>query len=59
MAEAKILKCTCKTGQSAEYQDEKYGPGMRVHSPLKKGEKSKQQYRCCVCAVVREGPAAA
>ena len=58
MAEAKVIKCTCSAGQSAEYQDRVYGKQMRVHSMLKKGEKSRQQYRCCVCGTVREAPGA-
>lgn len=39
-----IKKCTCKS----EYQDEKYGKGMRVHNlclPTPKG----QECRCVVC----------
>lgn len=36
-----IRSCTCKH----EYQDQKYGPGKRVHNPCKKGE----YLRCTVC----------
>jgi hypothetical protein len=41
-----ILRCTCKN----KYQDEKHGPGMRVHNivPPKKGV-SEVLYRCTIC----------
>lgn len=35
------LKCTC----SNEYQDKKYGQGMRVVTPCQK----EHTYRCTVC----------
>jgi hypothetical protein len=39
----KIIKCTCKN----QYQDEKYGAGMRVcNSTVDPG---KNGYRCTVC----------
>jgi len=38
-----IKKCSCKN----EWQDEKYGKGMRV-----KNSTPKDEYRCTVCAVV-------
>ena len=44
------LKCTCKH----EGQDKMYGQGIRLHNPLKKTEKSPQEYRCTVCATVRK-----
>lgn len=45
-----VLKCTCKS----EFQDAKYGAGMRVHNPQKK-----EGYRCTVCGSPRGGPAKA
>lgn len=44
-----ILRCTCEH----EYQDEKYGKGMRVHNERAKDPKSPQEYRCTVCLKVR------
>jgi hypothetical protein len=41
-----ILKCTCQHN----YQDRKYGPGMRVHNKM---TKIKDSYRCSVCETVR------
>jgi hypothetical protein len=39
-----ILKCTCQNA----YQDEVYGPGMRVCNPL--GKEGRKDYaRCTVC----------
>lgn len=35
-----ILPCNC----NHEYQDEKYGRGKRLHTPLMNG-----QFRCTVC----------
>lgn len=45
-----ILKCTCKH----QYQDDKYGQGMRVFNiiPPKKGI-SQESYRCTVCGQVK------
>lgn len=39
-----IKKCTCKH----EYQDQKYGPGMRVHNPSGHSDR-KGESRCSVC----------
>jgi len=41
-----IEKCTC----SHEYQDKKYGKGMRVHNKAPKVDKDKGR-RCTVCGV--------
>ena len=45
----KIIKCNCKN----DYQDEKYGKGMRVCNstldPVKTG------YRCTVCGQLNKG----
>lgn len=38
----KILKCNC----DHEYQDRKYGNGMRAHNPQKTVP---VKYRCTVC----------
>ena len=43
-----IKKCTCKH----EYQDKKYGKGMRVHTPTTK-DVTKDTCRCTVCKVER------
>lgn len=43
-----ILKCDCKH----EYQDQKYGKGMRVHNTKKKG-KDGNLNRCTVCQRTR------
>lgn len=39
-----ILKCTCVHA----YQDQRYGAGMRAHTPLKNGNQ-----RCTVCSKVK------
>lgn len=41
-----IEKCTCPH----EYQDKKYGKGMRVHNKAPKVDKDKGR-RCTVCGV--------
>lgn len=46
-----ILKCECKH----DYQDKRYGCGMRVHNALAPA-KGSQQWRCTVCEKVRSGP---
>ena len=45
----KIIKCTCKN----EYQDEKYGKGMRDHNA--KIEPDKNGYKCTVCEKINRG----
>lgn len=45
----KILACTCKH----EFQDAKYGKGMRVHNSAKKLSTNATKtngFRCSVCA---------
>lgn len=42
---SKIAKCTCKS----EYQDAKYGHGMRVHNLGKGKEKAGRKAKCTVC----------
>jgi len=41
-----VKKCSCRS----EYQDQKYGQGMRVHNTVK--VKSGTEYRCTVCGKV-------
>lgn len=41
----KEIKCKCVS----EYQDKRYGTGMRVHNAKKSTEKSKGGFRCTVC----------
>lgn len=43
-------QCTC----THEYQDQKYGDGIRVHNPLAKKKEQPQQWRCTVCKAVRK-----
>jgi hypothetical protein len=58
MATTKIVNCTCKH----DYQDSKYGAGMRVHN---RSDKDTSVYKCTVCgrtqqkAKVKEEPAKA
>lgn len=40
-----IKRCDCRS----EYQDKKYGNGMRVHNPTRKGTVSKIVWRCTIC----------
>jgi hypothetical protein len=40
-----LIKCTCKH----EYQDQKYGPGMRIWTPVKTPKDRPQIKRCTVC----------
>ncbi len=40
-----ILKCTC----SHKYQDQKYGPGQRVHNPSKGNNDQDVRWTCTVC----------
>lgn len=45
MASPRILRCTCKH----EWQDEKYGKGLRLHNAKKEDKK----YVCTVCRMER------
>jgi hypothetical protein len=44
----KLLKCACRS----EYQDQKYGLGVRVMNMLQKAGKTLNSCRCTVCGVV-------
>ena len=44
-----ILRCSCKH----EFQDERYGRGMRVHNPCSDGGPKHGQARCTVCGAYR------
>lgn len=44
------LKCTCKH----EYQDERYGKGIRLHNRIKMGTPA-NGWRCTVCGNVKKG----
>jgi hypothetical protein len=50
-----LLKCECVH----EFQDRKYGVGMRVHNTMNNGKPlagtTTKQYRCTVCGRVRTG----
>ena len=49
-----LLKCTCTGTQAAEYQDQKYGKGIRVHNTTKLNEQPKdRKSRCTVCGNVK------
>jgi hypothetical protein len=45
MASTVIKRCTCKN----EFQDERYGKGLRVHNVKKEGNKA----TCTVCRMER------
>lgn len=45
MADCKVMKCSCKH----EFQDNKYGKGMRVFNPAGKGSDQGSSYICTVC----------
>ena len=47
-----ILKCSCRH----EYQDEKYGPGKRVHNLAPGKNRNEVTWRCTVCSLTRGGP---
>jgi hypothetical protein len=49
MADAMILKCTCKHN----YQDKTYGVNMRVHTPMATGKDTPPKFRCTVCRTER------
>jgi hypothetical protein len=44
----KIMLCTC----SHVFQDERYGPNMRVHNLMIK-ERNKRGWRCTVCGATK------
>lgn len=45
MAEMRVLRCSC----THEYQDAKYGRGMRMCNPMQSGRGAIDGYRCSVC----------
>lgn len=47
--EIKILRCSC----AHKFQDERYGPKMRVMNPTRNESGTKQLFRCTVCGVMR------
>lgn len=49
----KIMKCKCVN----EFQDQEYGPGMRVHNSCGK-DKTTAGWRCTVCGNKVSDPAA-
>jgi len=44
--DTRIMACTCRH----EYQDQRYGTGMRVHNPLKENK-----WGCTVCGTKKNG----
>jgi len=45
-----VLTCTCQH----EYQDKKYGKGMRVHNKAAGNKGTEKKWRCTVCGATRE-----
>lgn len=43
-----LIRCSCKH----DYQDKRYGVGVRVHNPLK-ATSGGLQWRCTVCETTR------
>lgn len=48
-----ILACTCRS----EYQDGKWGPHLRVHTPARASSPGMVKWRCGVCLNEKELPA--
>jgi hypothetical protein len=40
-----VKRCTCKH----EYQDKRYGKGMRLHNECQGGSRNTPGWRCTVC----------
>ena len=51
MSESEVVKkCSC----NYEYQDKRYGQGMRVHTPCKPATPNgPPRWRCTVCGTMR------
>lgn len=54
MADTKIMACKCES----EFQDKRYGNGLRVHNKCGSAAKSKNQsstitWRCTICGATR------
>ena len=49
-----IIRCKCVN----EFQDKRYGAGMRVANPTAKGDKDWHDERCTVCGTVSRVPGA-
>ena len=47
---SKPIKCTCEN----EFQDQNYGPQMRLHSKMKQRVSTDKMWRCTVCQKERE-----
>ena len=47
---SKPIKCTC----AHEFQDQNYGPQMRLHSKMKQRVLTDKMWRCTVCKKERE-----
>lgn len=46
------VKCSCHH----EYQDQLYGPQVRVANATQKGDATKQDVRCTVCSKIHSVP---
>jgi hypothetical protein len=58
-----LLHCGCTATSSgnklgADFQDARYGKGMRVHTPKVTAKDAPKQYRCTVCSKERTKPGA-
>lgn len=49
MTSTKKMKCNCRS----EYQDNKYGTGIRIFNKMADKKGFGEQYRCTVCGTVR------
>lgn len=47
-----IVKCKCKDGPAAQFQDHRYGDGMRVANATEKGDDKTVDVRCTVCGTL-------
>jgi hypothetical protein len=45
----KVMFCSCKH----EYQDEKYGPHMRLYNEKKSKNPGTKEWRCTVCGAIK------
>lgn len=45
-----------KPATPAAYQEEKYGPGMRVHNPCKPLNAQNKAWHCTICGLRTETP---
>ncbi len=51
-----VLSCTTGEGCEHEYQDQRYGRGMRVHESCGEEGQNRGSATCTVCGRVRTNP---